>query len=157
MSVVYRLVLVGKPSVDDVAASLVDNVADKPRRADEGSHLRVNLADKHGLWIDMVARSNGYYEADVDDDQVLELELANAVDIDFTMDKKDIVGRGIPNMLTMVARVLRKRSEDLLFLDVGGWLLLTRTDGVMRKHNRTSWWDHYSFANEIVPDDIKAE
>jgi hypothetical protein len=156
MSVVYRLVLVGEPPVDEVAAILVADIADQPRRVDDSSYLKANLSDKYGLWIDLVARSNGYYEADTDDDQILELELVSAVDIDFTMDKEDIVGKGIPSMLAMVASVLRNSSEDVIFLDAGGWLLLTRTDGVIRKYHRNSWWDHYGFANDIISDDIKA-
>jgi hypothetical protein len=54
-------------------------------------------------------------------------------------------------MLTIVARVLEGRSEDAALLLNGDVLLLTRVGGALRKHNRAELWDHYGFANDIVP------
>ena len=45
---------------------------------------------------------------------------------------------------------LQGRSEDAALV-LNGEVLLTGTNGVLRKHHRATWWDHYSFANEIVP------
>jgi hypothetical protein len=33
----------------------------------------------------------------------------------------------------------------------GEVLLLRRTYGVLQKHHRATWWDHYGNVNEIVP------
>jgi hypothetical protein len=59
-------------------------------------------------------------------------------------------------MLTIVARVLEGRSEDVALLINGGALLLTRVGGVLRKHNRATWWDHYGFVNDILPADTRS-
>ena len=50
-----------------------------------------------------------------------------------------------------MARVLEGRPEDAALLLNGDVLLLTRVDGVLRKHNRATWWDHYGFVNDVLP------
>lgn len=44
-------------------------------------------------------------------------------------------------MLTAVARVLQTGSEDAALVLDGNALLLTRTDGFIRKHRTDTWWD----------------
>jgi hypothetical protein len=80
-----------------------------------------------------------------------EWEPDSYVNVTFSMGKDDQVDKGTPNMLTIVARVLDCRSEDAALILNGNVLLLTRVNGVLHKHNRATWWNHYDFANQILP------
>jgi hypothetical protein len=55
------------------------------------------------------------------------------------------------SQLEAVNRLLATGSEDAALTLNGELLLLIRVDGVVRKHNRARWWDHYAFANRIIP------
>jgi hypothetical protein len=64
------------------------------------------------------------------------------VSVTFSMRAGDIVEKGIPSMVAAVKRVLAGRHEDAALVQDGNYLLLTRTDGVIRTH-RPDWWHHY--------------
>ena len=53
-------------------------------------------------------------------------------------------------MLEMVSRLLATGAEDAALIMDGNYLLLTRFGGVVRKPRR-SWWDHYDYADKIIP------
>jgi len=57
---------------------------------------------------------------------------------------------GTHNMVESVARILGSGEEDAALVLNGDVLLLTRFGGVVRKHRRAMWWDHYGYPNEII-------
>ncbi|GID26626.1 SitI3 family protein [Paractinoplanes brasiliensis] len=54
-------------------------------------------------------------------------------------------------MLTVVRRVLDSGDEDAAFVFNGDNLLLARFGGVLTKHRREKWWEHYEGADQVLP------
>ncbi len=150
MAVEYRLTLAGDIPVEQVAECAVPDPAERPQPTQFGGMLSARLYDRYGFALSVTPGRNGYYDAQ-DDGSRWEWELDAYVDIDFGTRADDLVDKAIPHMLTVVARVLECRREDVALVQNGSLLLVTRVDGVLRKHNRARWWDHYGFVNEILP------
>jgi hypothetical protein len=151
MGVEYRLTLAGDIPAEQVAECAVPDPAERPQPW-EGRLLAADLYEQRGFGLSVRAgRGGSCYEARDDDGARWEWEPDAYVDVTFSMGKDDRVEESTTNMLTIVARVLEGRSEDAALLLNGGVLLLTRVGGVLRKHNRATWWDHYGFVNDIVP------
>jgi hypothetical protein len=150
MGVEYRLTLAGDIPAEQVAECAVPDPAERPQPW-EGRLLSADLYEQHGFGLSVRAGRDGYYEAEDDGGSTWEWEPDTYVDVTFSMGKDDRFEQRTANMLTMVARVLDGRSEDAALLLNGGVLLLTRVDGVLHKHNRATWWDHYGFVNDILP------
>lgn len=153
MAVDYRLTLAGHIPAAEVAECAVPDVAERPRSTDSPDRLSIGLYEERGFWLSVRAGRDGYYEAEEDSGTSWEWEPDEYVNVTFSMDKNPdiLVDKGTPNMLRIVGRVLECRSEDAALILNGNWLLLTRFNGVLRKHNRVRWWNHYDFANEILP------
>jgi hypothetical protein len=150
MGVEYRLTLAGDIPAEQVAECAVPDPAERPQWW-EGRLLSADLYERRGFGLSVRAGRGGYYEARDDNDAVWEWEPESYVNVTFSMGKDDRVEERTTNMLTIVARVLEGRSEDAALLLNGDVLLLTRVGGVLRKHNRATWWDHYGFVNDILP------
>lgn len=149
MAVEYRLTLAGNIPADQVAECAIPDPAERPRPTDFDGVLSVRLYDRYGFALSVVSGRDGYYEAQ-DDAARWQWELETYVDLDFRMDKEDPTTTGTLNMVTVVARVLQCRDEDAALTLNDDLLLLTRVGGVIRKHNRSLWWDRYGFADEAV-------
>jgi len=151
MALEYRLILAGHTPTDEVAVRTASDPAERPAPSDYGEYLSVNLRDTRGFTLSVISGDHGYYGAD-SDDGVWEWEPDGYVDLTFRINKEEI-DKGTENMLHVVARVLNSGSEDAALMLNGDVLLLTRFDGVIRKHGRAKWWTSYDdFANDIIPD-----
>jgi hypothetical protein len=151
MAVQYRLTLAGDIPAEQVAECAVVDPAERPQPTQFGGTLSARLYDQYGFALSVTPGRNGYYDALDDDGSRWEWELDAYVDVDFRTRADDLVDKAIPHMLTMVAQVLNRRREDAALVQDGSLLLATRVDGVLRKHNRARWWDHYGFVNDILP------
>jgi hypothetical protein len=113
--------------------------------------LTIDLYDSQGFHVTILSNDTGYVGG-VDDDGAWEWEHDRAaVQVGFRLDRD----RGIPADVLVtraVARVLATREEDAVFDINSGTVLLTRLDGVQRKHHRATWWDSGdTTTNEIIP------
>ncbi|MFI6759984.1 SitI3 family protein [Micromonospora sp. NPDC050417] len=138
MAIEYRLTLAGDIPLEDVARLAAPDATERLTKS--GKRMLTSALDERGYVVDVTAGSGGYYDAEDDGSQWV-WEPDAYVDIDFRMDKDTLSDKGIPNMLTTVARVLADRTEDAVLVMNGNWLLLTRFSGVLRKHNLTEWYD----------------
>jgi hypothetical protein len=150
MAVEYRLTLAGEHSPEDVAACAVPDPVERPRPSTVSRFLVSNLYEQHGFSLDVGTEVGGYYDATDDNGDVWEWETDQSLIVGFSMGKGDIVEKGIPDMLCMVSRILSSCPDDAALVQTDGGLLLTRMSGILRKHNRATWWDHYKFADAII-------
>jgi hypothetical protein len=75
-----------------------------------------------------------------------------AVHVGFRLDRDRAVPQDTLLLTRAVARVLATGEEDAVFDINSGTLLLTRLDGVQRKHHRRTWWDSGDTPfNDIIP------
>ncbi|MBO4161395.1 SitI3 family protein [Micromonospora antibiotica] len=142
MGVEFRLVLAGDPAVGEVAALTAATRDETPQPTSNPRLFTARLYDQRGYAVTVRPGTHGYYEAEADDDARWEWEPAIYVNVTFSMRADDLADKGIPNMLSAVARVLAARFEDAALIQDGTYLLLTRADGVVGLH-RSTWWDHY--------------
>jgi hypothetical protein len=92
------------------------------------------------------------YLGGVDDDGDWEWDHDRpAVRVAFRLDRDHGVSADVL-VTRAVARVLATGEEDAVFDINGDTLLLTRLDGVQRKHHRATWWDSGdTTTNDIIP------
>jgi hypothetical protein len=114
--------------------------------------LTIDLYDSHGFEV-TIRRDDSGYDGGVGDDGNWEWEHDRAaVRVAFRLDKGDRRHRATLRLTRAVARVLATGEEDAIFRINGDTLLLTRLDGVQRKHHRATWWDSGdTTTNEIIP------
>ncbi|MEU4422995.1 SitI3 family protein [Actinoplanes sp. NPDC024001] len=148
MSLDWRLTLGGNTPVEQVAERALPDLDDRPTGTPP--LLSSDLAAKLGFDLTVRAGRNGYVDAS-SDQGLLEWEPETYVSVAFHWDKSADLEWLVPNMLTIVRRVLRSGDEDAAFVFNGDVLLLTRFDGVLTKHRRETWWNHYPRANETLP------
>ncbi|MEW2383671.1 SitI3 family protein [Micromonospora sp. NPDC047707] len=141
MSIGYRLTLAGDIPLRHVADLAAPDATETPTPAGH-QLLSSDLYEERGYLVTISSGRNGYYDAEDDDDAHWEWEPEVYVDIGFDMRTDDMADKGVPNMVTTVARVLADRPEDAALVLNGNCLLLTRVDGTLRKH-RPQWWAHY--------------
>ncbi|MEU9509394.1 SitI3 family protein [Micromonospora sp. NPDC048170] len=139
MSITYRLTLAGEVPLDLVAGLAAPGAAETPTPA--GNRLlSADLNEERGFVVSITSGSHGYYEAEADG-AVWVWEPATHVDIGFHMRKDTLADKGRPHMLRTVGRVLASRPEDAALVLNDNWLLLTRVDGTIRRHNEADWYD----------------
>ncbi|MEU7934952.1 SitI3 family protein [Micromonospora echinofusca] len=131
------------------SASIAVDPREEPQPTSDRRLFTARLFDQRGYAISLRSGAHGYYEADTDGDSRWEGEPETYLNVTFSMHADDLVDKGIPNMVTTVARVLAGRNEDAALIQDGNYLLLTRTNGVIRTH-RTSWWNHYHLEHLIT-------
>jgi hypothetical protein len=114
--------------------------------------LTIDLYDSQGFYVTIMDDDSGYVGG-VDDDGNWEWDHDRAaVQVGFRLDKGDRRHRATLLLTRAVARVLATGEEDAVFNINGGTVLLTRLDGVQRKHHRPTWWDSGDTPfNEIIP------
>jgi hypothetical protein len=157
MAIEYSLTLAGQTPVEEIAVRVMPDPAHRPTPtptlAPGGRLLSAGLQEQLGFGLSVFAGHGHSFLAADGDDGEWEWEPENYIDVTFRMSKDpDLRIAGIRPMLEAVARLLATGPEDAAFMLNGEVLLLTRFDGAVRKHNRTRWWDHYGFPNEIIPD-----
>ncbi|MCX4391288.1 SitI3 family protein [Micromonospora peucetia] len=139
MSITYRLTLAGDIPLDPVAALAAPGAVETPTPA--GNRLlSANLDEECGFVVSITSGSHGYYEAETDG-AVWVWEPVTYVDIGFHMRKDTLTDKGRPHMLRTVGRVLANRPEDAALVLNDNWLMLTRVDGTIRRHNEADWYD----------------
>jgi hypothetical protein len=113
--------------------------------------LTMDLYDSHGFEV-TIRRDDMGYVGGVDDDGAWEWEHDRpAVHVGFRLDWDRGVSADVL-VTRAVARVLATGEEDAVFDINSGTVLLTRLDGVQRKHHRATWWDcGDTTTNEIIP------
>lgn len=155
MSIQFRLTLATEAPIDQLARLAVEDPDERPVPTTFSDRvLRVDLYEQRGFNLSISAGEEGYYDAEGDEGSRWEWKPARYVDLTFSMGKDDLSGKGkgIPSMLEIVGRVLQGTTEDAALAQDGNWLYLTRTNGSVRKYRRATFWDHYAFANQIIPD-----
>ncbi|MEO3745074.1 SitI3 family protein [Plantactinospora sp. B5E13] len=150
MAIEYRLTLAGKIPLDQLVECAVPDPAERPTPTETPGLLTADLHDQQGFTLIVRPGQNGYYEAEDDDATTWAWEPDSYVNVTFRMAKESPVEKGISNMLAVVSRVLTCRREDAALILNGDVLLLTRFDGVLRKHRRALWWDHYGFTDNVL-------
>jgi hypothetical protein len=113
--------------------------------------LTINLYDSQGFYVTILSNDTGYLGG-VGDDGAWEWDHDRpAVQVGFRLDRDHGVSADV--LLTRaVARVLATGEEDAVFRINGDTLLLTRLDGVQRKHHRATWWESGdTTTNDIIP------
>ena len=148
MALEYELTLCGDIPVEMIARRAFPDESERPTGTP--SLLSVALYEKLGFAVSVVSGTNGYVEGSADDGR-WEWEPAKFVSLTFHMDKSANPHWKIANMIEVVRRVLDNGTEDAALTQNGDVLLLTRFDGVLVKHRREGWWDHYPAAGTALP------
>ncbi|MGK5520575.1 SitI3 family protein [Micromonospora sp. URMC 107] len=139
MSLTYRLTLGGDIPLELVAELVAPGAAETPTPA--GNRLlSADLNEECGFVVSITSGSHGYYEAEADG-AVWAWEPKTYVDVGFHMQKDTLMDKGRPHMLRTVGRVLGDRPEDAALVLNDNWLMLTRVDGAIRRHNEADWYD----------------
>jgi hypothetical protein len=114
--------------------------------------LIIDLYDSQGFEVTIMDDDTGYVGG-VGDDGNWEWDHDRAaVQVGFRLDKGDRRHRATLLLTRAVARVLATGEEDAVFDINGGTVLLTRLDGVQRKHHRRTWWESGdTTTNDIIP------
>jgi hypothetical protein len=139
MAIEYRLTLAGDVPLERVA-ELAASEATETSTLSGNRMLRANLNEECGYVVTIVAGSHGYYEAE-NDGGLWMWEPETYVDVDFRMRKDTLTDQGKPHMLRTVGRILADRTEDAALVLNDNWLMLTRVDGTVRRHNEADWYD----------------
>ncbi|MFC6019285.1 SitI3 family protein [Plantactinospora solaniradicis] len=140
MAIEYRLTLAGDIPLEQVAALAAPNATEASSPA--GNRLlSVNLDEERGYSVSITSGRHGYYDAEDDGGAAWEWKPDKYVDVNFRMRKNDPSGKGTPNMVSAVGKVLAGRPEDAALVLDGNYLLLTRVNGILRKHNLATWYD----------------
>jgi hypothetical protein len=134
------LTLAGDIPLEQVAALAAPNATETSSPA--GNRLlSADLNEERGYSVSITSGTRGYYDAEDDEGAAWEWEPDRYVDINFRMSKNDPTDMGTPNMVSAVAQVLAERPEDAALVLNGNYLLLTRVNGTLRKHNLATWYD----------------
>jgi hypothetical protein len=113
--------------------------------------LFMDLYGSQGFEVTILSNDTGY-PGGVGDDGAWEWDHGRAaVQVGFRLDRDHGVSADVL-VTRAVARVLATGEEDAVFRINGDTLLLTRLDGVQRKHHRATWWDSGDTPfNDIIP------
>ncbi|WP_434740416.1 SitI3 family protein [Micromonospora sp. SH-82] len=141
MGIEFRLILAGDISIRRVA-ELVAPDAVEDQTASGDLMLSSGIDDTLGYGIDILSGQRGYFDAEDDDGSVWVWEPDSFLQVDYVMRKDVIAERGVPAMLRSVSELLDRQPEDAALVLNANYLLLTRVDGVLRRH-RPSWWQHH--------------
>ncbi|WP_434740414.1 SitI3 family protein [Micromonospora sp. SH-82] len=141
MGINFRLILAGDIPPSRVARVVAPHAVDA-RTTSGRPMLRSGLDDTLGYGIDILSGQRGYFDAEDEDGSVWVWEPDAYLQVDYVMRKDVIAERGVPAMLRSVSELLERQPEDAALVLNANWLLLTRVDGVLRRH-RPSWWQHH--------------
>ncbi len=148
MALVYDLILIGSSSAEQVAERALPKADERP--SGTPPLLRsADLQDRYGFNVSVLSREFGYIAVE-SDDGMWEFEPDAHVTVTFYIDKSAELDWSIANMLTVVRRLLDSGEEDVALILDGDFLILTRLEGTLTKHRRTTWWDHFPAADELI-------
>jgi hypothetical protein len=148
MAVEYDLTLLTDASPEQVAERAFPGQPTTP-----WEHLLfIDLYDSQGFEVTIMDDDTGYVGG-VGDDGAWEWDHGrSAVSVGFRLDRDRGISQDTLLVTRAVARVLATGEEDAVFDINGDTVLLTRLDGVQRKHHRATWWDSGDTpTNEIIP------
>jgi hypothetical protein len=144
----YDLILIGGNTVEQVAERAFPITEERPTGAPP--LLRsADIRDQYGFTVSVLRRQVGYVAVE-SDNGMWEFEPDAHVALTFYLDETADLDWSIANMLTVARRVLDSGNEDALLILDGDYLLLTRFGGSIVKHRRTTWWDHYPEADQVI-------
>lgn len=149
MAIDYSLTLAEDIPVEQIADRTLPNPAERFTLTWYEGILTGDFYDQYGFGLSFYAGQHRRYIEAETDEGVWVWEPEVYVGIGFGMDKEQL-DKGVPNMVSIVARVLASTSGDAA-LTLNGEVLLARVNGVVVKHKRSIWWDHYSYPNEVIP------
>ncbi|GGL92933.1 SitI3 family protein [Micromonospora yangpuensis] len=149
MGIDYRLTLAGDIPLEEVAHLIAPHRFRESTNAGYPRLLTADLTTEQGFGVSVIAGSNGYFDAEDDDGTQWEWEPERYVNVTFDMTKNDPPETATADMVATVARILTNRPENAALVLNNNWLLLTRTDGTLRKH-RAAWWDNYRLTDTFT-------
>ncbi|MDP9799435.1 hypothetical protein J2S43_007947 [Catenuloplanes nepalensis] len=148
MAIQYTLTLAAALSAEELAARAMPDPAQRP--AGRPGLATADLYDSHGFALTVLTgKKNGYVEAD-SDMGVFEWEPADYSLVMFDLGPTDQLARPLAAMLTVVQRVLAGGGEDAVLVENDDVLLLKRFGGVLVKHGRPDFWEHYAGLDDLV-------
>jgi hypothetical protein len=145
VAIEYWLVLEGDLAVDAITTTAFPDPSERPTATGFA-----DLYDRLGYGVTIRAGNDGYFQGESDPEVDWLWKPRRYVQMTFRLDKAHLQ-RALRNLLPVVARVLTSGSENAAFLLNGDYLLLSRTHGVLTKHRRPQWWDHYGWVDDLVP------
>ncbi|GAA1604891.1 SitI3 family protein [Actinoplanes couchii] len=148
MAFEYELILIGDGTAEQIAERAFPDPAERPAGAGPVLHS-TGLRATHGFDVTLLTREFGYVSAE-SDDGMWEFEPDAHVSLTFYLDKSAEPEQSVPDMLTVVRRLLDTGPEDAVLLLDGDVLLLTRFAGALLKHRRNTWWNHHPAANTVI-------
>ena len=148
MAVEYDLTLITDASPGQVAERAFPGQPTTPWK----HLLLIDLYDSQGFEVTIMDDDLPFVDG-VGDDGAWEWDHHRAaVNVGFRLDRDRGVSEDTLLVTRAVARVLATGEEDAVFRVNGDTLLLTRLDGVQRKHHRPTWWDSGDTPfNDIIP------
>jgi hypothetical protein len=150
MAIDYYLAIATDASPVAIAAIALPDLS-VHEAADFPGLFTTDTRASHGFGIALRTARNEWVSCVNDDGGEWEWAPDVYASVSFRMAKDDISGKGMPNMLRAIARVMAAMSEDLAFTS-DNFLYLTRFGGTLVKYHRKDFWDWYEFANTIVPE-----
>ncbi|GIJ45505.1 hypothetical protein Val02_23910 [Virgisporangium aliadipatigenens] len=150
MTIDYRLTLATEAPPESVAARAFPDPSERPRPTTQPNVLSEEYWDRCAFDVTVRSGRDGYVEAEDGAGQACTWEPRAYVNLTFRLDKFDL-DRALESLLPVVQRVLATGTEDAAFVHLSDYLLLTRFDGVVTKHRRAQWWDHYGWVDELLP------
>lgn len=148
MAIEYRLTVAGANPAEALAARAVPDATMRPTPS--GRLLEADLRDSLGLTLTVRSDTAGYVEAQDDNGDWWTWEPSEYTALTMQIPDDDKHITAVTNMLTIVARILASGAEDLALVVQADTLLLTRQDGIVRKHARTTWWRRHAPADDII-------
>lgn len=147
MALEYRLVLAGTTTAAAISGRAFP--ADAERPSGDGPLLTADLKERLGFTVAARAGRNAFVDVETDQGQWT-WEPGEYVAMTFRMDKFADPGWNVMNMFAAVRRVLETGQEDAVLVLNSDVLLLSRLGGVLTKHRRDRWWNHYPEADEAL-------
>lgn len=141
MALEYRLTLASELPLEVVAPLVVPEATESPAVPGYPRLFSAAPPEQVGYVVSITAGTNGYYDAEIDENTQWVWEPSVYVDVDFRMSKDRPVEQVRMNVMRTVGRVLAERPEDAALVLNGNWLLLTRVDGRTVKHNLDAWYE----------------
>jgi len=149
MATNFRLTIATDIPLEQAANLAAPEATEKPAVPGHSRYFSADLYQQRGYAVTISGGRNGYYSAEDDNGNEYEWEPETYINISFHM-RNGMGDEDVSSMLTTVTRILASRPEDAALIQDGNWLLLTRLDGKLRKHNLSDFWQGTAF-NDIVP------
>jgi hypothetical protein len=147
MALEYKLVLIGATSPEQVAQRAFPDAEDQ--LLELPPLVTADFQERRGFHVTIRAKASDYIEVETNDG-MWDRKLQDHVSLTFRMDESAESDWYITNMITVVHQLLDTGGEDALLILDHDTLLLARLEGVLVKHDRAGWWDHFPEADQVI-------